>query len=100
MVYPPVPPKERRPLRVLGLFDGIGTGKVVLDELGFAIDKYVSSEIDLDAINVCRVHHKEIVHVGDIREITENEVMCMGCSNLSRSYIVISTAAIVISAAI
>lgn len=78
MVYPPVPPKERRPLRVLGLFDGIGTGKVVLDELGFAIDKYVSSEIDLDAINVCRVHHKEIVHVGDIREITENEVRAWG----------------------
>ena len=26
--YPPVPPEERQPIRVLGLFDGIATGEV------------------------------------------------------------------------
>lgn len=82
IVFPPIPPKERRQLRVLGLFDGIGTGKVVLDDLGFAISKYVSCEIDLEAINVCRVNHQNVVHVGDIRELTEVEVRMWGTCTL------------------
>ena len=59
---------------MLGLFDGIGTGYLVLKELGFDVEKYVASEIDMDAINVSLVHHKEIVHVGDVKRITEKEV--------------------------
>ena len=51
---------------------------MVLDDLGFVIDKYVSCEIDLEAMNVCRVNHNDVVHVGDIQEITEVEVLkCM-----------------------
>ena len=72
--YPPIPPEERRPIRVLGLFDGIATGLLVLKELGVEVVKYVSSEIDMDAIYVSRVEHKDIVHVGDIERITEKEV--------------------------
>ena len=50
--YPPIPPENRKPIRVLGLFDGIGTGLVVLKELGIELDTYVASEVDEDAIKV------------------------------------------------
>ena len=53
--YPPISPEYRKPIRVLGLFDGIGTGLLVLKDLGIELDKYVASEIDQDAIKVsCR----------------------------------------------
>lgn len=48
----PIPLAERKPVRVLGLFDGIATGLLVLKELGFVVEKYVASEIDRDAIKV------------------------------------------------
>ena len=37
---------------MLGLFDGIGTGLLVLKELGIDVDTYIASEIDQDAIKV------------------------------------------------
>ena len=50
--YPPITPEYRNPIRVLGLFDGIGTGLLVLKELGIDVEAYVASEVDLDAIKV------------------------------------------------
>ena len=50
--YPPIEPEVRNPIRVLGLFDGIGTGLLVLKELGIDVDTYIASEIDQDAIKV------------------------------------------------
>jgi hypothetical protein len=70
----PIPLGERKPIRVLGLFDGIATGLLVLKELGFEIEKYVASEVDPDAVKVTRVHHSDIIHVGDIRKMTESWV--------------------------
>ena len=78
-IPPPVPPELRKPLRVLGLFDGIGTGYVVLKELGLEVECYVSSEVDMSAINVSRAHHPDIIHVGDVCGITEKEVQG-GCN--------------------
>ena len=72
--FPPIPPEERRPIRVLGLFDGIATGLLVLKELGVELERYVASEIDQDAIYVSKVQHNEIIHVGCIEGITEKEV--------------------------
>ena len=54
--YPPISPEYRKPIRVLGLFDGIGTGLLVLKELGIELDKYVASEVDQDAIKVSSRH--------------------------------------------
>ena len=76
--FPPILPEERRPIRVLGLFDGIATGLLVLKELGVEVECYVASEVDVDAIYVSKVQHDEIVHVGCIEMITEKEV-CMQC---------------------
>ncbi|XP_054633382.1 uncharacterized protein LOC129181785 [Dunckerocampus dactyliophorus] len=71
-VYPSIPANLRRPLRVLSLFDGIGTGYLVLKDLGFKIETYVASEICEDSIAVATVNHdKKINHVGDTRDITK-----------------------------
>ena len=72
--YPAIPPDERRKIRVLGLFDGIATGLLVLKELGIEVELYVASEIDQDAVHVSRVQHDEILHVGNVERITEKEV--------------------------
>uniref|UniRef100_A0A3P9Q543 DNA (cytosine-5-)-methyltransferase n=1 Tax=Poecilia reticulata TaxID=8081 RepID=A0A3P9Q543_POERE len=67
-VYPSVPTAMRRPLRVLSLFDGIGTGYLVLKELGFKVEKYVASEVCEDSVAVATINHDaKIVHVGDVR---------------------------------
>ncbi len=82
--HPTIPPEERRPIRVLGLFDGIATGLVALKELGVEVTKYVSSEIDTDAIFVSMVQHNEIEHVGDVASITEKEVSQSNLWHLSK----------------
>ncbi|MES1903611.1 MAG: DNA (cytosine-5)-methyltransferase 3A, partial [Paramarteilia canceri] len=65
--------QEKRPIRVLSLFDGISTGKVVLDKLNIEIDLYFASEIDEDAINVSKLNFGDsIVRFKDIRQIDEN----------------------------
>ena len=58
--YPPISPECRKPMRVLGLFDGIGTGLLVLKELGIEVETYVASEIDPDAIKVSRGPDTEV----------------------------------------
>ncbi|XP_041350770.1 DNA (cytosine-5)-methyltransferase 3B-like [Gigantopelta aegis] len=60
--------KEKRPIRVLSLFDGIGTCKLALDQLGIAVDVYYSSEVDKDALMVTRANHGDsIVQIGDVQ---------------------------------
>ena len=59
---------------MLGLFDGIATGLLVLKELGVEVERYVASEVDQDAIYVSKVQHNEIIHVGCIERVTEKEV--------------------------
>ncbi|MEN2499405.1 MAG: DNA (cytosine-5)-methyltransferase 3A, partial [Marteilia pararefringens] len=60
----------KRELRVLSLFDGIGTGLVALDKLNIRIDKYFASEIHVDAINICKMNHgSRVTHIGDIKNI-------------------------------
>lgn len=56
---------RRRPLRVLELFSGIGSGTVVLKRLKLPIDTIVHVEHDPVAIEVCKSNHQndEITHV-------------------------------------
>ncbi|XP_036067962.1 DNA (cytosine-5)-methyltransferase 3B isoform X2 [Oryzias melastigma] len=71
-VYPSIPASLRRPVRVLSLFDGIGTGYLVLKDLGFKIEKYVASEVCEDSIAVSTVNHDgTILQIGDVRFITK-----------------------------
>ncbi|XP_059189546.1 uncharacterized protein LOC131971901 isoform X2 [Centropristis striata] len=74
-VYPSIPANLRRPLRVLSLFDGIATGYVVLKDLGFKVEKYVASEVCEDSLAVATINHdKKIIHVGDVRSITQDNL--------------------------
>ncbi|XP_050394662.2 DNA (cytosine-5)-methyltransferase 3A [Patella vulgata] len=67
--------KKKKPLRVLSLFDGIGTGILVLKELGLEIEEYHASEIDQDAIMVTSVHHgDQVKQIGDVTSINENMI--------------------------
>lgn len=74
-VYPSIPANLRRPVRVLSLFDGIATGYQVLKELGFKVEKYVASEVCEESLAVAEVNHdRKIIHVGDARFITEQQL--------------------------
>uniref|UniRef100_A0A8C5BFQ7 DNA (cytosine-5-)-methyltransferase n=1 Tax=Gadus morhua TaxID=8049 RepID=A0A8C5BFQ7_GADMO len=78
-VYPSIPANRRRPLRVLSLFDGIGTGYLVLKDLGFKVDKYFASEICEDSLAVTRINHEtRITHVDDVRFITKEQLTKWG----------------------
>ncbi|XP_062282462.1 DNA (cytosine-5-)-methyltransferase 3 beta, duplicate a [Scomber scombrus] len=74
-VYPSIPTDQRRPIRVLSLFDGIATGYLVLRDLGFKIDLYIASEICEDSITVGMVKHSgQIEYVNDVRTITRKHL--------------------------
>ncbi|XP_058265560.1 DNA (cytosine-5)-methyltransferase 3B isoform X1 [Hemibagrus wyckioides] len=74
-IYPAVPAEQRRPIRVLSLFDGIATGYLVLKDLGFKIDAYIASEVCEDSISVGVVRHEgKIQYVNDVRNITRKNI--------------------------
>nr|XP_029477722.1 uncharacterized protein LOC115102196 isoform X2 [Oncorhynchus nerka] len=78
-VYPSIPVNLRRPINVLSLFDGIGTGYLVLKELGIKVDKYVASEICSESIAVSEINHEgKIIHVDDVRLITKEHILKWG----------------------
>jgi DNA (cytosine-5)-methyltransferase 3A len=53
---------------VLSLFDGIGCAKVALDNMRVK-HTYYSSEIDKYCIDVLNYNYKDVIHVGDIKNI-------------------------------
>ncbi|KHJ42233.1 hypothetical protein D918_07765 [Trichuris suis] len=60
-------PEDKQPIRVLSLFDGLATGKVILDLLGLQIERYYCCEIDPDAMLVSRVNHPmNVEFLGDV----------------------------------
>lgn len=65
---------RKRKIRVLSLFDGIGTGKVVLNELGLDTEAYYASEINTDAMLVASYHHG-VTHVGDASLLTRAQLV-------------------------
>uniref|UniRef100_A0A3Q4GWT7 DNA (cytosine-5-)-methyltransferase n=1 Tax=Neolamprologus brichardi TaxID=32507 RepID=A0A3Q4GWT7_NEOBR len=74
-IYPAVPAEQRRPIRVLSLFDGIATGYLVLRDLGFKVGQYVASEVCEDSISVGVVRHEgKIKYVHDVRNITKKNL--------------------------
>jgi len=75
---PPVPQQKRKRIRVLSLFDGISTGLVALKSLGLDVATYYASEVDEDAMKCSKRNHPEIVQVGDVRNITEEDLMRWG----------------------
>ncbi|XP_029420240.1 DNA (cytosine-5)-methyltransferase 3C-like [Nannospalax galili] len=74
-LYPAILAAQRRPIRVLSLFDGIATGYLVLKELGIKVDRYVASEVCAESIAVGTVKHEgQIKYVNDVRKITKRNI--------------------------
>ncbi|KAH3832261.1 DNA (cytosine-5)-methyltransferase 3C-like [Dreissena polymorpha] len=62
---------NKRKLRVLSLFDGIGTGRLALDALGIDVELYAISEVDKDAMAVSSFHYN-VTHLGDVWNINKD----------------------------
>lgn len=53
-------------IRVLSLFDGIGTGLLALKRAGIPVAEYHAFEIDEVAKRIAKKNHPEIIHYGDV----------------------------------
>ncbi len=56
-------------LKVLSLFDGMGSGRIALGRAGIKIEKYYASEVNKYAMAVARYNYPDTVFVGDIRNL-------------------------------
>ncbi|XP_070555444.1 DNA (cytosine-5)-methyltransferase 3A-like [Ptychodera flava] len=71
----PIPLRhDRRPIRVLSLFDGISPVAVILKKLGIKVDCFYASESDSSAVVIARAREPNICHVQGIRDITEENL--------------------------
>jgi DNA (cytosine-5)-methyltransferase 3A len=63
-----------KPLKVLGLFDGMSCGQIALERAGFTVDTYYASEIDKHAITVTLANYPKTVQLGDVTKVTGLDV--------------------------
>ena len=61
-------------MNILSLFDGISCARIALENLGFKVDSYYASEIDKYAISVSKNNYLDIIHLGDIKDITAKDL--------------------------
>lgn len=54
---------------VLSLFDGMSCGQQAMEKLNINIDKYLSSEIDIHAINTTRYNYPNTIFIGSVTNI-------------------------------
>lgn len=59
------------PVEVLSMYDGIGTGRYVLDKLGFTNITYKAYEIDKPAMEVALKNYPDIIECGDAFQVRE-----------------------------
>lgn len=59
-------------ITVLSLCDGISCGRLALERAGIPIKKYYASEIKKIAIKVSQINFPDIIHVGDVNNISYN----------------------------
>jgi DNA (cytosine-5)-methyltransferase 3A len=65
-------------MKVLSLFDGIGCARIALDRAGINVEKYCSSEINKHAIQILKNNYDDVVHLGDITKITDEQAKALG----------------------
>jgi DNA (cytosine-5)-methyltransferase 3A len=57
---------------VLSLFDGISCGYLALKRAGIHFEKYYASEICDKSITISKYWNNDIIHIGDVRNITKS----------------------------
>lgn len=60
---------KKEGLNVLSLFDGLGGGRLALDELNVPINSYFASEIDQYAMAVAKKNYENIIHIGNVVDV-------------------------------
>jgi len=53
-------------MKVLSLFDGLGSGRLALERAGIEVEAYYASEIERYAIAVTRTHYSEVIQLGAV----------------------------------
>lgn len=67
-------PKDE-PILLLSMYDGIGTGRRILEELGFTNVKYYAYEIDKFCMALTKYRYPDIIHKGDAFKVrNEGEI--------------------------
>lgn len=61
-------------LNVVSLFNGMNTGRVALENQGFKVNKYYSSEIKPYAIELTQYHYPDTIQVGDVTKWREWDI--------------------------
>jgi DNA (cytosine-5)-methyltransferase 3A len=56
-------------LNVLGIFDGIATGRYSSEIAGIHVDKYFASEINANAIKISEKNYPDIIQLGDVTQV-------------------------------
>lgn len=56
-------------INVLSLFDGMGCGRIALEELGVKVDTYYASEVDKNAIAMETLNFPDTVCLGDVTKV-------------------------------
>lgn len=57
---------QRKKIKVVSLFDGIGTGRLALERAGFEVERYVAFEIDKKPIKIAKKNFPEIEEMGSV----------------------------------
>lgn len=65
-------------MNILSLFDGISCGMVALERAGIKVDNYYASEIDDYAMKISNKNYPNIIQLGDITKITEDDLDKLG----------------------
>lgn len=67
--------QKDEPILLLSMYDGIGTGRRILEELGFTNVKYYAYEIDKYCIALTKYRYPDVIHKGDAFKIrSEGEI--------------------------
>ena len=56
---------KNEPILLLSMYDGIGTARRILEELGFENVKYYAYEIDKYCISLTKYRYPDVIHKGD-----------------------------------
>ena len=65
---------RNRPINVVSLFNGMNTGRQALENQGFKVNKYYSSEIKPYAIELTQHHFPDTIQVGDVTKWREWDI--------------------------
>lgn len=59
-----------RSINVLSLFDGMACGRIALEHADIKVNQYFASEIDKYVIKVANANYPDIVHIGDVKNVS------------------------------